>query len=163
MVLFELSQEAYAKLSLPPHPIEHKTLISHLSPSQSLSGILKKSKIVHPTIKIPVRSPQLEASLEKARKIINQREYDRMCSTVKVQEKETIGNGKDIKGAQKVVSGVVNISFSAAAVFMAIFWIGNGVTESIGLKTLLALTGSLIIIIAEGYFFFKDLLLNPNI
>ena len=133
MVLFKLSQEAYAKLSLPPHPIEHKALISHLSFSQSLSSILKDSRIIHPTIRKPARSPQLEASLEEARKIINQREYDRMCSSVKVQEKETAGNGKAIIGAEKVVSSIVNISFSAVAVFMALFWIGNGVTVSIGL------------------------------
>jgi hypothetical protein len=72
--------------------------------------------------------------------------------------KFSIGNEmKEWKLVQKQLTGIVNVLFSIAAVFTCCFYLGELVHIDIGSRVLLALLFALLVAIAEGWFFAKDL------
>ncbi|KAJ3021963.1 hypothetical protein HKX48_007340, partial [Thoreauomyces humboldtii] len=108
-------------------------------------------------------SPELVKILSDIQAELSNREYHDMTRNVSVQRGEggrhaPLNIGGELKDAFHSLSSVLNVLLSVAAVFAAVFWISGTVTSDLGKRTLLSLLAALIVAVAEGWFFAKDLL-----
>ncbi|KAI8908833.1 endoplasmic reticulum-based factor for assembly of V-ATPase-domain-containing protein [Powellomyces hirtus] len=107
------------------------------------------------------KSPELVKILDDIKAELANREYAEMTKNVSFQRdsmRAPLNIGGELRDAFRSLSAVFNVLLSIAAVFAAVFWVSGTVTQDIGKRTLLSLFGALMVAIAEGWFFAKDLL-----
>ncbi|KAI8815708.1 endoplasmic reticulum-based factor for assembly of V-ATPase-domain-containing protein [Fimicolochytrium jonesii] len=127
-----------------------------------LHRLMEGSKIALQGPPERVKSPQLLATLDRIRIQLENAEYAEMTKNVRLDFREEQNGplriGAELRGAFSQMSAVFNVLFSIAAVFLATFWISGTVTREIGYKTLVSLAAAMIVAIAEGWFFTRDLI-----
>ncbi|TPX32856.1 hypothetical protein SeMB42_g07570 [Synchytrium endobioticum] len=114
-----------------------------------LRELLKGSTIVHEAPKAREKSPELLALLQKARIDQENRDYVRMVSGV-AGTRELYSNG---------TSRTPNLSI---AVFAAVYYFGDSISNDVCVKTLIGLACALVVAVAEGWFFMRDWLALEN-
>ncbi|KAJ3299526.1 hypothetical protein HK104_008623 [Borealophlyctis nickersoniae] len=132
--------------------------------SYHIHELLKGSKIHLNVPKPRTKSPELLQILEKIKHDLAAKEYEEMTRSVSQAHMRTRNGGgsigSDLKGANRILSAVLNILFSMVAVFVALFYFGDGVTRDVAMKTLMSLAGAFIVGFAESWFFAKDWLFD---
>ncbi|KAI8840392.1 endoplasmic reticulum-based factor for assembly of V-ATPase-domain-containing protein [Chytriomyces cf. hyalinus JEL632] len=137
--------------------------------SRPLTQLLSGSKMIFDGCKGPVaekdrqKSPQLLQILDDARRKTENDAYERMTQDVKPASSISIltrQERNEMKAVVGLFSSIVNVVFSMVAVFVSVYSIAYTVTSDVGMKTLLALFFTLVVGIAEGYFFTRDWLLS---
>ncbi|KAJ1524706.1 hypothetical protein HK096_000792 [Nowakowskiella sp. JEL0078] len=101
----------------------------------SLSYLTCGSKMVFQGPKPRVKSPELLAILAKIEIENQNKEYNRMVSTVLPQNSSAIssmsGIGHELKESTKVLTAIFNVLLSVGAVVTAILYFGDGVSTDI--------------------------------
>ncbi|KAJ3184594.1 hypothetical protein HDU87_003995 [Geranomyces variabilis] len=114
----------------------------------------------------PPKSARLLALLDAAQAELSNREYAEMTRGLstprggagRVVDDVTLNIGGELRDAFRSVSAVFNVLLSMGAVFVAVYWVAGTVSRDVGKRTLLGLFGALMVAIAEGWFFAKDLM-----
>lgn len=75
-----------------------------------------------------------------------------MVQGVLPHENETIA---DVRSINQQLAAILNVFFSVAAVATAVYWVSATITSDIAIRVLLSLTGALIILLAEVWFFVR--------
>ncbi|TPX35537.1 hypothetical protein SmJEL517_g02191 [Synchytrium microbalum] len=126
-----------------------------------LRELLRGSTLVHEAPKQREKSPELQAILERARIDQENKEYARMVSGVSSSNDAINGTapasiGRELKAASQLSLAAFNVVLSLVAVFAAVYYFGDAVSNDASMKTLMGLAGVLIVAIAEGWFFMRD-------
>ncbi|KAJ3144710.1 hypothetical protein HDU89_008082 [Geranomyces variabilis] len=110
----------------------------------------------------PPKSARLLALLDAAHAEVSNREYAEMTRGLSTPRggagDASLNIGGELRDAFRSVSAVFNVLLSMGAVFVAVYWVAGTVSRDVGKRTLLGLFGALMVAIAEGWFFAKDLL-----
>ncbi|KAI8995927.1 endoplasmic reticulum-based factor for assembly of V-ATPase-domain-containing protein [Gaertneriomyces semiglobifer] len=157
-----------------PSTIDHQTVVQVSKALQasegkdsseySLHALLRGSKVYMDRPKERVKSPELVRILENIKADLANKEYAEMVRHVSTfRERDNVpasSIGNDLRDAFRQMTAIINVIFSILAVFMAVYWVSGTVTRDIGMKVLISLFFALVALIAEGWFFTRDWLLN---
>ncbi|KAJ3092778.1 hypothetical protein HK102_003041 [Quaeritorhiza haematococci] len=142
------------------HRLSQFMLAIHSNDSKySFRELVKGSKINVESPRPRVKSPELQKILNDVRTQLENQEYERMVrnvSTYTGEQRPLESFSKDLRNVSKLMSSIMNVLFSVGAAFVAVFYFSYTVSEDISVRTLLAVTGGLIVAIAEGWFFSRD-------
>ncbi|KAI9226002.1 MAG: endoplasmic reticulum-based factor for assembly of V-ATPase-domain-containing protein [Piptocephalis tieghemiana] len=117
-----------------------------------LHELLRGSRIFIPVSPTSERSQELTARLNRIQTINANADYTRMVQGVLPHENETIA---DVRSINQQLAAILNVFFSVAAVATAVYWVSATITSDIAIRVLLSLTGALIILLAEVWFFVR--------
>ncbi|KAJ3036816.1 hypothetical protein HDV00_002369 [Rhizophlyctis rosea] len=138
-----------------------KTLLEETSdPKYHLHTLLRGSSFHLNVPKPRTKSPALLKLLEEAQLKLDEQAYEEMTRSISQKHLQTnrTSLAQDLKHANRAITAMVNVVFSMIAVFTALFYFGHTVTNDVAMRTLLSLFGALVVGIAEGWFFSKDLI-----
>ncbi|KND04520.1 uncharacterized protein SPPG_00249 [Spizellomyces punctatus DAOM BR117] len=128
--------------------------------------LVKGSEVYMDKPKPRVKSPELIQLLDAIRADLANKEYAEMVRGVSLNREvqPLVPIGGELRNAFRQISSVINVLFSIAATFAAVFWVSGTVTRDVGMRTLIGLFGALLVAIAEGWFFARDWLFDepPN-
>jgi hypothetical protein len=141
--------------------IDHKTVYklskTLQNPTYQFSNLLQGTEFYF--IPKPNKVPTKEylEMMENARKIVAEKEYLEMTRNVEYKS-DAVFEVDEWKMVSNQLTAIINILISVVAVFVAVFYLGELNQVDIGLKVLFSLAGALIVAIAEGWFFTRDLI-----
>lgn len=124
MVLFQVSPE--------DELFDHQTLKQS---QDDLLEVLRGAKIVwedRPPKPVPPSKEYVEM-MERARLIVEEREYAEMTKNIDQGNNDSPWNPKEWKNVTKQMTGIFNIFLSIAAVFTAVFYLGEHAHWDLGL------------------------------
>ncbi|KAJ2452283.1 hypothetical protein EV183_003019 [Coemansia sp. RSA 2336] len=111
------------------------------------------------------RNPELKARLDKIQQELDEQEYQRMTANVAPMSKAAIPGvrsgqsatsasiKKEFREANKTISAIINILFSAIGVGFAVGYASYTLTSDLAWRVLLALCAALVTIAAESWLF----------
>ncbi|KAJ3070569.1 hypothetical protein HDU98_006374 [Podochytrium sp. JEL0797] len=123
-------------------PIDHSLvrsiarLLKDAEPPVTFEDLVKGSKMSFESPKPRVKSKELLELLEKARIKAENAEYSRMTDDLIPKHSMTQLTRQEKFEWNSTVgmfSGIMNVVLSMAAVFMAVFWVGDTITTDIGM------------------------------
>ncbi|KAF9337133.1 hypothetical protein BG006_006163 [Podila minutissima] len=119
--------------------------------------MIKGSSVYVPKAPPKERNPELDRIMEGIKAQVAEKEYQRMVSsingptnTVASHLRQDIQDLKDVKAH---AIGIVNVLYTGAAVFTAVFLISKHFTDEIGKRVLLAFLGFVLIVACEAYLY----------
>ncbi|KAF9909839.1 hypothetical protein BX616_011039 [Lobosporangium transversale] len=120
--------------------------------------MIKGSSIYVPKAAPRERTPELERLMDTFRAQAAEKEYQRMISCVDPTSSTSIANNirqdiKDMKDIKAHAIGIVNVLYTGAAVFTAVFMISAHFTEDLGMRVLLAFAAFILIVACEAYLY----------
>ncbi|KAI9208054.1 endoplasmic reticulum-based factor for assembly of V-ATPase-domain-containing protein [Polychytrium aggregatum] len=127
--------------------------------------LLKGTRFYKPPTPVRERSPELTAILEKIKTDLDNKAYADMVRDVTSDADKSKIQGEDARALRdgfRQMASITNVLFSVASVFVAIYFAASHVSNDPGMKTLIALGFSLIVLLAEGYFFARDWLVDSD-
>ncbi|RIB03181.1 endoplasmic reticulum-based factor for assembly of V-ATPase-domain-containing protein [Gigaspora rosea] len=107
-----------------------------------------------------VKSPELLARLEKILAEQANKEYARMIGRVASSydvETFKLLDTEEFKSIRGQLTAIINITFTVVAVFAAVYHVAQTITGDTGMRVLLALTGSVIVGVAETFLYMRYL------
>lgn len=119
--------------------------------------LLQKSGFYYPVVKKREPTKEYIKMMDDVKAILAQKEYDEMTKDIQ-SVKEPGWDVNEWKLVNTQMTSIINVLFSMIAVFAAVFYLGELAVIDVGLRVLLSLAGALIVGIAEGWFFTKDLI-----
>jgi len=125
-----------------------------------LHEILTGSGVYTEPAKKERKSPELIAKLEEILTQQANKEYARMVGKVASSyDRETFRllQNEEFKSLRGQITAIVNITFTVVAVFAAVYHVAQTITGDTGMRVLLALTGSLVVGIAETFLYMRYL------
>ena len=137
--------------------IDHKKLQKLCSESNvQFNLVIKESKLYFaPKIaKIPTK--EYTEMMDQARKIIQQKEYLEM--TREFEKDGSQSEQLEWNTIKRHMIAILNVFFSVIACFVAVFYLGEMAHLDVGIRILLSMSGAFVVIVAEGWFFTKDLI-----
>ncbi|RKP11731.1 endoplasmic reticulum-based factor for assembly of V-ATPase-domain-containing protein [Piptocephalis cylindrospora] len=118
-----------------------------------LHELLRGSRIFSPkSPALTERSEELSARLDRIQTINANAEYTQMVQGILPHENESIA---DIRSTNQQLAAILNVFFSVMAVATAVYWVSATITSDVAIRVLLSLTGALIILSAEVWFFVR--------
>ncbi|KAF9921483.1 hypothetical protein BGZ65_010315 [Modicella reniformis] len=122
--------------------------------------MIKGSSVYIPKSPPKERSPELEQIMEGIKAQIAEKEYQRMVSSIDPDA----GSGssiagsirQDVKEMKEIKAhaiGIINVLYTGAAVFTAVFMISGHFTEDLGKRVLLAFLAFVLIVACEAYLY----------
>ncbi|KAF9434280.1 hypothetical protein BGZ76_008279 [Entomortierella beljakovae] len=105
------------------------------------------------------RSPELEHIMEGVKAQLAEKEYQRMISSITPGvNNNTLASGikqemKDMKDIKAHMIGIVNVLYTGAAVFTAVYMISGHFTDDLGMRVLLSLLAFVLIVACEAYLY----------
>ncbi|KAI9099733.1 endoplasmic reticulum-based factor for assembly of V-ATPase-domain-containing protein [Phlyctochytrium arcticum] len=136
------------------------------SERQDLWSLTRGSQVWLDRPKPIVKSAALLALLSEIQDTLDNKAYANMVRSVAPPSSQNDSGGilssigSDLRDAKRQMSAVFNVLFSAVAVFVAVFWVSGTLSRDVGVRTLISLLGTLIVLIAEGWFFARDWLFD---
>ncbi|KAF9346807.1 hypothetical protein BGX34_003605 [Mortierella sp. NVP85] len=122
--------------------------------------MIKGSSVYIPKASPKERSPELERLMDGIKAQLAEKEYRRMVSNIDPDTLNTssIASGirqdmKDMKEVKAHAIGIVNVLYTGAAVFTAVFMISAHFTEDLGMRVLLSFLGFVLIVACEAYLY----------
>ncbi|CAG8492012.1 7868_t:CDS:2 [Paraglomus occultum] len=125
-----------------------------------LHELLKGSGIFVEKRKDRVKNPQLMARLEQILAEQANKEYVRMISNVASSydvETFKLLDTEEFSSIRGQLTAIINITFTMVAVFAAVYHVAQTITGDTGMRVLLALTGSVVVGIAETFLYMRYL------
>ncbi|CAG8688791.1 26916_t:CDS:2 [Dentiscutata erythropus] len=107
-----------------------------------------------------VKSPELLARLEKILAEQANKEYARMIGRVASSydvETFKLLDTEEFQSIRGQLTAIINITFTVVAVFAAVYHVAQTITGDTGMRVLLALTGSVIVGVAETFLYMRYL------
>ena len=145
-----------SKLSITDDFLDHKT-ISNLCKTlnyQFHQMIIASDLYFPPKVQTPQSKEYMEM-MQKAKDIIAEREYYEMTKSFHQESHTETLEWNVIK---RHLLAIINVFFSVIACFVAVFYLGELGHIDIGIRILLSMMGAIVVVVAEGWFFTKDLL-----
>ncbi|KAI1317257.1 hypothetical protein EDD11_008743 [Mortierella claussenii] len=123
-----------------------------------IHAMIRGSSVYVPKPAPKQRSPELEQLMEGFRAQVAEQEYQRMVSSIDPTASSSIANHlrqdmKDMKDIKAHAIGIVNVLYTGAAVFTAVFMISAHFTDDLGKRVLLALLAFVLIVACEAYLY----------
>ncbi|KAK3820238.1 MAG: endoplasmic reticulum-based factor for assembly of V-ATPase-domain-containing protein [Benniella sp.] len=122
--------------------------------------MIKGSSVYIPKASPKERSPELERLMDGIKAQLAEKEYQRMVSNIDPDtlNASSIASGirqdmKDMKEVKAHAIGIVNVLYTGAAVFTAVFLISAHFTEDLGMRVLLSFLGFVLIVACEAYLY----------
>ncbi|KAF9430925.1 hypothetical protein BGZ94_002054 [Podila epigama] len=121
--------------------------------------MIKGSSIYFPKQPPKERNPELDRIMEGIKAQVAEKEYQRMIasisggphgSSMSANLRQDI---KDLKDVKAHAIGIVNVLYTGAAVFTAVFMISAHFTQDLGKRVLLAFFGFVLIVACEAYLY----------
>ncbi|CAG8815663.1 12205_t:CDS:2, partial [Racocetra persica] len=106
------------------------------------------------------KSPELLARLEKILAEQADKEYARMIGRVASSydvETFKLLDTEEFQSIRGQLTAIINITFTVVAVFAAVYHVAQTITGDTGMRVLLALTGSVIVGVAETFLYMRYL------
>ncbi|CAJ0754072.1 5059_t:CDS:2, partial [Entrophospora sp. SA101] len=125
-----------------------------------LHELLTGSGIYVQPRKEKVKSPELVAKLEKILAEQANKEYARMVGKVASSydvETFKLLDTEEFQSIRGQLTAIINITFTVVAVFAAVYHVAQTITGDTGMRVLLALSGSVIVGIAETFLYMRYL------
>jgi len=125
-----------------------------------LHELLKGSDIYVEKRKDRVKNPQLMARLEQILEEQANKEYVRMISNVASSydvETFKLLDTEEFSSIRGQLTAIINITFTMVAVFAAVYHVAQTITGDTGMRVLLALTGSVVVGVAETFLYMRYL------
>ncbi|KAL3899626.1 MAG: hypothetical protein SGCHY_001913 [Lobulomycetales sp.] len=140
--------------------IDHRQVIK-LAPAGLGPSLLRKSSIYLEPPRKRERSAQLKALLDTTRRQLENAAYKKSLERVFPQTAAlttAAASLDEVKQVNRLLYSLVNILFSAIAVFSASMYASSSYTWRWGIeaRVLGSLLATLLVVGAEGYFFFRD-------
>jgi hypothetical protein len=107
-----------------------------------------------------VKSPELIARLETILAEQANKEYARMIGRVASSydvETFKLLDTEEFQSVRGQLTAIINITFTVVAVFAAVYHVAQTITGDTGMRVLLALTGSVIVGVAETFLYMRYL------
>ncbi|KAF8934613.1 hypothetical protein BGZ52_003823 [Haplosporangium bisporale] len=119
--------------------------------------MIKGSSVYLPKVAPKERNPELDRIMEGIKAQVAEKEYQRMVSSISgptdsvaTHLRQDIQDMKDVKAH---AIGIVNVLYTGAAVFTAVFMISKHFTDDLGKRILLAFVGFVLIVTCEAYLY----------
>jgi hypothetical protein len=162
-----LIHEALEKANEPAQEcIDHKQLYrisqSLKDPRYSFRLLLQNATFYTPPKVKKEPTKEYIAMMDRAREIIAEKEYYEMTKDVTGERRESVWDKTEWRSISNQITAIFNVFFSIIAVFVAVFYLGELVHIDVGIRVLMALAGALVVGIAEGWFFTKDLMITSG-
>uniref|UniRef100_A0A1D1ZFQ8 Transmembrane protein 199 n=1 Tax=Anthurium amnicola TaxID=1678845 RepID=A0A1D1ZFQ8_9ARAE len=125
-----------------------------------LHELLKGSGIYIEKRKDRVKNPQLMARLEQILAEQANKEYARMIGRVASSydvETFKLLDTEEFSSIRGQLTAIINITFTMVAVFAAVYHVAQTITGDTGMRVLLALTGSVVVGVAETFLYMRYL------
>jgi len=125
-----------------------------------LHELLNGSGIYVEKRKEQVKNPQLMARLEQILAEQANKEYARMIGRVASSydvETFKLLDTEEFSSIRGQLTAIINITFTMVAVFAAVYHVAQTITGDTGMRVLLALTGSVVVGIAETFLYMRYL------
>lgn len=124
--------------------------------------MVKGSTVYVPKAAPKVRSPELEKLMDSYKSQLASKEYSRMISSIDSTSStsSTIAYNlrqdlKDLKDVKAHTIGIVNVLYTGAAVFTAVFMISAHFTDDLGMRVLLSFMAFVGIVACEAYLYHR--------
>jgi hypothetical protein len=162
-----LIQEALQVANEPKQDcIDHKQLYriakSLKDPKFSYRSLLQNSTFYEPPKVNKEPTKEYIAMMDRAREIIAEKEYYEMTKDITGERRESVWDPAEWRLISNQMTAIFNVLFSIIAVFAAVFYLGELAHVDLGIRVLLGLGGALVVGIAEGWFFTKDLMISSG-
>ncbi|KAJ3318632.1 hypothetical protein HDV06_007157 [Boothiomyces sp. JEL0866] len=133
--------------------IDHTELIKllKLQSKYTLTELIKTTTFYHRPLPKKIPSPEYIKLMNHYKLLAQEREYKQMTDKY---EKEFTPS--DWKTVNSLMVSIFNVFFSVGAVFVATFMLGEYGGVDIAARVLVALAMSLVVLVAEGWFFTRD-------
>ncbi|KAG0346754.1 hypothetical protein BG004_000906 [Podila humilis] len=110
------------------------------------------------TIAAVPANPELEKIMENIKSQVAEKEYQRMVSSVNHKNNNTVADYlrqdiQDLKDVKAHAIGIVNVLYTGAAVFTAVYMISAHFTNDLGMRILLAFLSFILITACEAYLY----------
>jgi hypothetical protein len=131
--------------------IDHKTLyLLSTGPDFTFQTLLKSTTPYHEPKKQFIPTKKYLELMQTAQNIIDQKEYNEITKNFNVQK-------NDWKLVNNQITAIFNVLVSIGAVFASVFYLGGMYGVDLGFRVLFSLLGALVVCVAEGWFFTRDL------
>ncbi|KAG0263944.1 hypothetical protein BG011_007777 [Mortierella polycephala] len=122
--------------------------------------MIKGSGVYIPKPAPKERNPELDRIMEGVKAQIAEKEYQRMVSSISTSNDSSVAHNirQDIKEMQDVKAhamGIINIIYTGAAVFTAVFMISSHFVQDLGMRVLLAFFSFVLIVACEAYLYLR--------
>ncbi|KAK3838074.1 MAG: endoplasmic reticulum-based factor for assembly of V-ATPase-domain-containing protein [Linnemannia gamsii] len=127
--------------------------------------MIKGSCVYVPKAVPKERSPELEKLMDGYKAQVAEKDYRRMVSSIDRDSPNSAASStiaynlrqdmKDLKDVKAHTIGIVNVLYTGAAVFTAVFMISGHFTEDLGKRVLLAFLGFVLIVMCETYLYMR--------
>ncbi|KAG9061777.1 hypothetical protein KI688_006928 [Linnemannia hyalina] len=124
--------------------------------------LVKGSTVYVPKAAPKERSPELEKLMDTYKSQLASKEYSRMISSIDPisSNSSTLAYSlrqdmKDLKDVKAHTIGIVNVLYTGAAVFTAVFMISAHFTEDLGMRVLLSFLAFVGIVACEAYLYHR--------
>ncbi|KAG0218943.1 endoplasmic reticulum-based factor for assembly of V-ATPase-domain-containing protein [Mortierella sp. GBAus27b] len=125
-----------------------------------IHAMIKGSSVYVPKPPPKERSPELERIMDGIKAQLAEKEYQRMVSSVDPDslDSSSIAGAirqdlKDMRDIKAHSIGIINVLYTGASVFTAVYMISGHFTEDIGIRVLLAFLGFVLIVACEAYLY----------
>ena len=137
--------------------IDHK-ILNNLCVQHNLNfdSVIQGSELYFEPKEIKAPTKEYTELMEKARRIIQQREYNEMIG--QLENKTSNADQLQWSVIKRHLIAITNVIFSVIACFVAVFYLGELQHWDTGIRILVSMCGAFVVVIAEGWFFTKDLL-----
>ncbi|KAG0361879.1 hypothetical protein BGZ54_008903 [Gamsiella multidivaricata] len=132
--------------------------ISNDASEDWIHAMIRGSSVYVPKPAPKERSPELDRIMEGIKAQVAEKEYQRMISSIDPNARGSIANSlrqdmKDMKDVKAHAIGIINVLYTGAAVFTAVFMISAHFTEDLGMRVLLAFLAFVLIVACEAYLY----------
>ncbi|KAF9116795.1 hypothetical protein BGX27_010412 [Mortierella sp. AM989] len=124
-----------------------------------IHAMVKGSSVYVPKPAEKERSPELDRIMEGVKAQLAEKEYQRMVSTIDPNtNSNSLASGikqdlRELKDVKAHMIGIVNVLYTGAAVFTAVFLISAHFTDDLGMRVLLAFLAFILIVACEAYLY----------